>query len=204
MPVRPTVPADRSRAPAPIGRRLLIRRLILLGLGLAALPRVRRVLAQEPVTPSWMTSEGEKVAMDVVAGFNPNNNNWNFNGYYEGSATVVVPEGWRVEIDFTTRDANYPHSLVVIDDTGSPDALPESAGREQVAISRAYSKSPIEGILGNDEDRVAFKASPAGDYLWFCGVHGHGLAGMWIYFKISAEADAPHLLLAEGAEPGRP
>jgi hypothetical protein len=32
-----------------------------------------------------------KVSMDVVAGFNPNNSNWNFNGYYDGEITVVVP-----------------------------------------------------------------------------------------------------------------
>jgi sulfocyanin len=198
---RPTVPATSSSC-----RRAFVRRLALLGLGLAALPRLRPALAQQPVTPSWITPDaaGQKVAMDVIAGFNPNNNAWNFNGYYEGNATVVVPEGWRVQIDFTTRDANYPHSLVVIEDPGSPDAFPEEAGREQVAISRAYSKSPIEGIFGDDSDRILFEASPAGDYLWFCGVHGHGLAGMWIRFKITADAEAPHLLLAADAEPGRP
>lgn len=195
----PTVPATSSSC-----RRAFVRRLALLGLGLAALPRRRPALAQ-PTTPSWMTPDaaGQKVAMDVIAGFNPNNNAWNFNGYYEGNAIVVVPEGWRVQIDFTTRDANYPHSLVVIADPGSPDAFPEEAGREQVAISRAYSKSPIKGIFGDDSDRILFKASPAGDYLWFCGVHGHGLAGMWIHFKAAADAEAPHLLLATDAEPGR-
>jgi sulfocyanin len=145
----------------------------------------------------------KKVAMDVVAGFNPSNSNWNFNGYHDGDATVVVPEGGRVEITFTNRDANYPHSLVVIEDPGSPDALPEQAGREQVAISRAYSKSPIEGIFSNDKDVVAFKAAPAGDYLWFCGVPAHGLSGMWIPFKVAADADAPYLTVAEGAEAGR-
>ena len=205
MLLRPTVTASRPLAPAPLCRRAFVRRLTLLGLGLATLACGRRGLAQQPVTPSWMTVDAgaQKVAMDVIAGFNPNNNNWNFNGYYEGSATVVVPEGWRVEIDFTTRDANYPHSLVVIDDPGSPDAFPEEAGREQVAISRAYSKSPTDGIYGDDKDRILFKAAPPGDYLWFCGVHGHGLAGMWIYFKIAAGADAPHLLVAADAEPGR-
>jgi sulfocyanin len=166
----------------------------------------RAAAAAEPVTPSWIEPDvgAKKVAMDVIAGFNPNNNAWNFNGYYEGNATVVVPEGWRVEIAFSTRDANYPHSLVVIDDPGSPDAFPEEAGREQVAISRAYSKSPTEGIFGNDKDKILFKAAPAGDYLWFCGVHGHGLAGMWIHFRITADAEAPHLLIADDAEPGRP
>jgi hypothetical protein len=36
-----------------------------------------------------------KVARDVLAGFNPNNSSWNFNGYYAGNMTVVVPESWR-------------------------------------------------------------------------------------------------------------
>src|SRR5262245_24116582 len=54
--------------------------------------------AEEQLVPSWMTFDAgaQKVAMDVVAGFNPNNSSWNFNGYYEGDMTVVVPEGWRV------------------------------------------------------------------------------------------------------------
>jgi sulfocyanin len=140
--------------------------------------------------------------MDVVAGFNPNNNNWNFNGYYEGTLTVVVPEGWRVAIDFTNRDANYPHSLVVITDPG--DDLPEQAGRDEVAIKRAYSKSPIEGIFGNDQDTISFQAAPAGEYLLYCGVPAHGLSGMWVRLTISADAEQPYVTIAEGADAGRP
>ena len=163
------------------------------------------VRAQERLTPSWMTIDpgAKKVEMDVVAGFNPNNNNWNFNGYYDGSLTVVVPEGWRVEIDFTNRDANYPHSLVVIEDPGDPAAYPEEAGRAEVAISRAYSKSPTDGIFSDDDDVVAFKAAPPGDYLFYCGVHGHGQSGMWVYFKISADAEQPYVTIADDAEEGR-
>jgi sulfocyanin len=161
--------------------------------------------AEERLTPSWMTVHDNpmKVGMDIVAGFNPNNNNWNFNGYYDGSLTVVVPEGWRVEIDFTNRDANYPHSLVVIEDPGDPSAYPEEAGRAEVAIPRAYSKSPTEGLFSNEEDVVAFKAAAAGDYLFYCGVHGHGTSGMWVYFKISADAEQPYVTIADDAEEGR-
>jgi sulfocyanin len=161
--------------------------------------------AVEQLVPSWMTIDpgANKVEMDVVAGSNPNNNNWNFNGYYEGGLTVVVPEGWRVEIGFTNRDANYPHSLVVIDDPGSEDALPEQAGREEVAIKRAYSKSPIEGIFSDEKDTISFKAAPAGDYLLYCGVPKHGLSGMWVYFKINADTEQPYVTIAESAEEGR-
>ena len=161
--------------------------------------------AEERLTPNWMTidADAKKVEMDVVAGFNPNNNNWNFNGYYEGNMTVVVPKGWRVAIGFSNRDANFPHSLVVIADPGGEDDLPPQAGREDVAISRAYSKSPIEGIFSNEQDTVAFTAAPAGDYLLYCGVPAHGLSGMWVYLTISAETEEPYVTIAEDAEAGR-
>ena len=158
----------------------------------------------EQLTPSWMTAHeaAKNVEMDVVAAYNPNNSNWNFNGYHDGNATVVVPEGWRVRIDFTTRDGNVPHSLVVIDDPGR-DNLPLEAGREQTAFSRAYSKSPIQGISAGDEDVISFTAKRAGNYLWFCGVPGHGQSGMWIHFEVRSDADAPYMIVAEGAAPGR-
>jgi sulfocyanin len=162
--------------------------------------------AAERLTPSWMSVEvgAKTVAMDVVAGFNANNSSWNFNGYYDGNATVVVPAGWGVRISLTNRDGDVPHSLVVIADPGSPDELPLQAGREQVALPRAYSKSPEQGISAGDQDVVAFKTKEAGHYLWFCGVPGHGQSGMWIYFEVAADADAPYLTVAEDAEPGRP
>jgi hypothetical protein len=49
-------------------------------------------MASERVVPSWMTAAAaaEKVTMDVVAGFNPNNSNSSFNGYYEGNTRAVL------------------------------------------------------------------------------------------------------------------
>ena len=117
------------------------------------------------------------VAIDVVAGFNPNNSSWNVNGY-GANATVVVPPGWNVRITLTNRDGDAPRSPVVIADPGSPDDLPLQAGREQAAIPRAYSKSPEQGISAGDQDVVSFKTQEAGDYLWFCGVPGHKQSGM--------------------------
>jgi sulfocyanin len=159
---------------------------------------------EKRLVPSWMTVQDnpKDVTMDVVAGFNASNSNWNFNGYHDGAMTVVVPEGWRVRIDFTTLDGNMPHSLVVIADPGREN-LPLEAGREHTAFSRAYSKSPIAGISPGDEDVISFTAKKAGDYLWFCGVPGHGQSGMWVYFRVSAEVDEPYITIAEGAEEGR-
>jgi sulfocyanin len=161
------------------------------------------VAAEEQIVPSWMTIDAgaEKVEMDVVAGFNPNNSSWNFNGYYEGNMTVVVPEGWRVEITLTNRDGEVPHSLVVMADPG-PDNLPLQAGREQAVFARAYSRSPEQGISAGDQDTISFKANKTGDFLWFCGVPGHGQSGMWTRFAVTADAEAPHMTIAPDAEPG--
>jgi sulfocyanin len=179
----------------------VLRALIFVVAVLAALDPVR---AQDRPTPSWMSIDAgaKKVEMDVVAGFNPNNSNWNFNGYYEGDLTVVVPEGWRVEITFGNRDGDVPHSLVVMADPG-PDNLPLQAGREQAAFSRAYSKSPEQGISAGDQDTIAFATNKTGEFLWFCGVPGHGQSGMWIRFAVAVAAEQPYVLIAEGAEAGR-
>ena len=160
--------------------------------------------AAEQLVPSWMTVDAgaQKVTMDVVAGFNPNNSSWNLNGEYEGGMTVVVPQGWRVEITFTNHDGDVPHSLVVMADPGS-DHLPLQAGREQAAFPRAYSKSPEQGISAGDHDTISFKADETGDFLWFCGVPGHGQSGMWIRFEVINGAEAPYIMIAAGAEPGR-
>ena len=47
-------------------------------------------------------------------------------------------------------------------------------------------------------------ADETGDFLWFCGVPGHGQSGMWIRFKVVNGAETPYISIAAGAEPGRP
>ena len=160
--------------------------------------------AEEQLVPTWMTVDAgaHKVTMDVVAGFNPNNSNWNFNGYYDGDMKVVVPEGWQVEITLTHRDGEVPHSLVVMADPGA-DNLPLQAGREHAAFPRAYSKSPEQGISARDQDTISFKADQTGEFLWFCGVPGHGQSGMWMRFAVTDEAETPYITITADAEPGR-
>ncbi len=143
------------------------------------------------------------VTMDVVAGFNPNNSNWNYNGYHDGDLTVVLPLDWNVRMTFTNHDADVPHSLVVTADPGAKD-LPLQAGHDQAAFARAYTKSPEQGLSEGDHDLIAFKAKTAGKFLWLCGVPGHAQSGMWVHLEVSPDADAPYLRIAKGAEPGRP
>ncbi len=152
----------------------------------------------EPFVPSWMTidADGQKVTMQVTALYNGNNGGWNFNGFYDGSLTVVVPVGWTVVIEFATRDAQVPHSLVVTESYPEDD-FPDKAGGRDAAIKRAYTKSPDRGLKPPGNDRVRFKAKEAGSYYFFCGVVSHGLTGMWTRFQVSDTAEAPYAMIDE-------
>ncbi|MGB8273832.1 MAG: sulfocyanin-like copper-binding protein [Alphaproteobacteria bacterium] len=135
---------------------------------------------------SWMTADAaaKTVVLDIVSGWNGNNSALNYNGYHDGDATVTVPAGWTVEIKFTNNDSNLPHSIVLTK-TYTKEEMPETAGRAEVAIPRAYSRDPEAGIAGGEKDDFRFKAATAGKYLMICGAPGHARSGMWIHFEVS-------------------
>ena len=111
--------------------------------------------ASDPRVPAWMKSDpaAKHVTLDIVAGFDANNGALNFNGYYTGDMTVVVPVGWTVDIHFRNNDAMLPHSLLVTKPFPLHH-LPDHAGVEDVAIPRAYTDSPDQGIPSPKTDTV--------------------------------------------------
>jgi hypothetical protein len=169
---------------------------------LAVVPLV--VLAQEHRTPSWMKVEKpiRLVRLNIITGWNANNGGLNYNGYYSGDMSVVVPPDWTVEIAFKNNDAMLPHSLLVTKPY-EQDAFPDLAGTNQVALPRAYTDNPDQGIPSPKTDTVRFVAKGPGDFYFFCGAPGHGHGGMWTWFKIDAAAEAPYVVVDAGAEPGR-
>jgi sulfocyanin len=114
---------------------------------------------------------------------------FNFNGYTDGDFTLVVPENTTLVLNFVNEDGT-PHSAQVIADT---KPIPNMALND-AAIPRAYSKAVSEGIAQFGTDNLRFKAAPAGNYLIFCGVPGHGLSGMWIRLKVSPDATTPEMM----------
>ena len=157
------------------------------------------------LSPSWMKVDAasKHVTFDITAGFNANNGALNFNGYYTGGMTVTVPVGWSVDIRFRNNDAMLPHSLLVTKPYPK-DGFPEHAGVEAVAIPKAYTNNPDQGIPSPGTDTLSFVASAAGDYDFLCGAPGHAQAGMWTKFIVDASATTPYVTVAAGAEPGRP
>ncbi|MGH7630661.1 MAG: sulfocyanin-like copper-binding protein [Gemmatimonadales bacterium] len=110
---------------------------------------------------------------------------FDFNGYTSGRATLVVPPKSNVVMNFT-QDDGTPHSAILIDDK---EPMPTMA--DKPAIPRAYTNKALEGLPQGATDVIKFTAPESGRYRIFCGVPGHGLSGMWIWFKVDPSAKEP-------------
>jgi hypothetical protein len=108
-----------------------------------------------------------------------------FNGYRNGGATLVLPPGTNVVMNFVNKDGT-PHSAILISGEGP---IPNSA--DDPAIPRAYTNKVLEGLPQEGTDVMRFPAPASGTYRIFCGVPGHGLSGMWIWMKIDPAAKTP-------------
>ena len=157
----------------------------------------------EKINPSWMVvdSSNKLVTFTLTSAYNGNNGSWNYNGFYNGSANLVVPQGWNVNLKFVNPDGNYRHSVAVIKMWDGD--VPQEADEQLVAIARAYSLSPSQGCLSCKED-VKFKAKNRDDYTIgkysaFCGVPGHGGSGMWLGFSVIDGIDAPFVMFNKSA-----
>ena len=149
-----------------------------------------------PPDPAWLkwNSTTHTVTFQLIAGIpGKAKSPFNFNGYTDGELTLEVPLNSTVVLNFRNDDGT-PHSAEVI---AEKFPLPNMAP-DQPAIPRAYTKSVVEGLPQGGTDVVRFTAAPAGNYLIFCGVPGHGLSGMWIRFKVSADATAPSMKEGKG------
>jgi hypothetical protein len=147
---------------------------------------------QQRVDPAWLSSEpATKTArFQLIAGFTGVNGALNFNGFRDGELTLVIPVGWKTEIDFKNHDGMLPHSAEVISPQKPLPTQPVSP-----AIPRAFTLNLAAGLPPQGSDVIRFVAQPPGEYLIFCGVPGHGAAGMWIRLRVSATAQAPEMLL---------
>jgi hypothetical protein len=152
----------------------------------------------QAIDPKWLgfDAAARTARFQLIAGLTGLNGALNFNGYSDGGLTFVVPLGWQTEIDFRNHDGMLPHSAEIIK-PGTPLPVQSVAP----AIPRAFTLNLDQGLVSEATDTMRFMAQPAGDYLIFCGVPGHGAAGMWIRFQVSATAKTPTLLLT--AAPGK-
>jgi sulfocyanin len=128
---------------------------------------------------------------ELIAGGEGAKSPFNFNGYIDGEASLVVPPGVAVVMNFIQKDGT-PHSAELIADQ---DPMPNIGG--EAAIPRAYTNKVVEGLPQEAKDVIRFTAPDSGSYRIFCGVPGHGLSGMWIRFVVDPAAKEPRFVTPE-------
>lgn len=164
--------------------------------GVAAMAEAQAAPALRAPDQSWMSwnATTRTTTFKLIGGLTGTGakSPFNFNGYTDGELTLSVPVGSTLVVNFINDDGT-PHSAEVIADK---KPLPNMSDG-QPAIPRAYTKKALEGMAQGDTDNMRFTAGPAGDYLFFCGVPGHGLSGMWIRLKVTSDSTvAPKLSVA--------
>jgi sulfocyanin len=143
------------------------------------------------------------VMMDVVSGKDATNNNWNFNGFANGNATVTVPVGYTVTINFSNNDPNMAHSIGVSEKPAGPwSATPATTPVFAGAIS-SNPTSMTDATTQGETETITFTADRAGQYALVCYVPGHATAGMWINFTVT-EGGAAGVTAGMGGAPAAP
>jgi sulfocyanin len=145
--------------------------------------------ADEEIRPDWMKTDAENrtLRLLMVGSADGSNGTMNFNGYDSGNLTITVPLGWRVDVEFLNKGLGaLPHSLVVLNEV---TPLPVEGGMP--AFPRALTVRLVPGLEAGKGDSFQFVANKPGRFLWFCGVTGHGVAGMWDYLVVSPDAKVP-------------
>jgi len=144
----------------------------------------------QAIDPSWLSVDATSrtATFDLIAGLNGANGALNFNGFKDGGLTLTVPVGWTVVMHFRNHDGMLPHSAEVIDDVHPLPLQPVTP-----AFPKAFTLRLAEGIPSEGRDDLRFIADKGGSYLIFCGVPGHGAAGMWVRLMVSTSVPQPSL-----------
>lgn len=169
--------------------RRITNRFEMLALGLAAACWAMPARAQStPANPVSYDARTNTVTFALIAGAPGAVGPFNFDGYNNGAATLVVPPRSTVVMNFVNKDYT-PHSAELIADA---DPMPDAGG--DPAIPGAYTSNLTQGLRQGQSDVLRFTAPAKGSYRIFCGVPGHGLSGMWIRFRVDPAAKTPRLL----------
>src|SRR6184192_4491977 len=107
------------------------------------------------IDPAWLSVDApaKSVRFQLIAGLTGLNGALNFNGFRDGSLTLVVPVGWQTEIDFRNHDGMLPHSAQVIAPQTPLPTQPVGP-----AIPRAFTFKLVEGLPSEATDIMRFAA----------------------------------------------
>lgn len=174
-------------------------------------------LAGEPFVPSWIKNDpaARTVAIEIVADWNQveryrrdniQTDIIDFNGYWGGNITIIVPTEWSVNIEFINGSSSFRHSLMVTR-VYTQSEMPRELTPED-AIWGAYTDPP-EGIKTNERRQLDFVAKQAGNYFLACARQTHLMYGHWIGFKVQDHLDRAVAIVHDDKfpleqPPGRP
>jgi len=142
------------------------------------------------VDSAWLKADTatRTAEFELIAGLTGLNGALNFNGFRDGGLTLTVPKGWKVVVRFRNHDGMLPHSAEVIRGVQPLPIQPQPP-----AFDRAFTLKLAEGLPPEGTDDFRFIANREGSFLIYCGVMGHGAAGMWIRLAVSGSARSPSL-----------
>src|SRR2546428_11750417 len=157
-----------------------------------------RAVPVQALDPSWLQCDTttRTVAFELVAGLTGLSGALNFNGFRDGELTLTVPLGWTVVMHFRNHDGMLPHSAEII-----PDTHPLPTGPVAPAFPRAFTLRLDQGLISEQTDDIRFIADRGGSYLIFCGVPGHGAAGMWVRLEVLGSVRKPSLAASPAGKP---
>ena len=153
---------------------------------------IHAAYAGDPFVPSWIKNDpsAKTVAMEIVADWNQvaryakdniRTDIIDFNGYWGGNLTIMVPTGWSVRIEFINGSLSFRHSLTVTRVYAQAE-MPVKL-EKQDAIWGAYTDPP-EGISTHERRQLNFVAQQSGSYFLACARQTHLMDGHWIGFEV--------------------
>ena len=113
-------------------------------------------------------------ALTLVAGYDSENNGFNFDGYGRGELLVTVPAGWRLRVTCVDR-GGMRHSCAVV----------KGPGTVQPAFTGASVPDPTYGLQQGQSATFSFVASRVGSFRLACLVPGHEEARMWDVLEVT-------------------
>ncbi len=149
----------------------------------------------QTIDPSWVSGDTatNTATVALIAGHGGANGGMNFNGAINGALTLNIPAGWNVVVNFRNADQMQPHSVVVI-----PAVTPVPATSPAPAFPGATSRRAMQGTATGGHETFRFTADHPGEFLLFCGVPGHGAAGMWLRMHVGTDVHRPAFVKTAG------
>jgi Sulfocyanin (SoxE) domain len=171
--------------------------------------------AGDPLVPSWIKNNpsAKSVTVELAADWNehlrfaevPSRTEISdFNGYWGGGMTIIVPTGWSVRVELSNRSKSIRHSLMLTKPY-SQSEIPLKL-TEQDAVWGAYT-TPLEGIRPGEMVQLNFVAQEPGSYVLACARYVHFIEGHWIGLDIKDGLDQAAAVVHTDKfvdHPGRP